>query len=353
MRKLILVAILGSLTFTVSCVKNKCPEVKIVQSSGEDPVYAVINGENITQATLDKELSNRDKGAIAKAEAELFEAKMEVLEEFVFNKLIQAEAKKKNLSTEEFMKKEVDAKIKQPSNKDVESFYKNVKGQYEKNGKTPPPLNDTVKDQIKQQLMMKATIERRQALNNQMLARNSVTYGLEQPRVKVDVGSLPAKGAKEGAPVTIVEFSDFQCPYCKKGADTMKKVMSKYGSKVRYFFRDYPLSFHDRAKAAANAARCATEQGKFWQYHDKLFDNQSKLSDEDLIAHGKSLGLDMAKFEPCVKEMKLAANVDADMRAGEEAGVSGTPAYFVNGIFLSGALPIEKFEKVIDAELKK
>jgi protein-disulfide isomerase len=353
MKKLVLGVIFCSISLSISCVKNnQCPAAKIVHSSAEDPVMVVINDEPITEKTLNKDISGREKGNLIKAKSELYEANMEVLEEYVFNKLIEAEAKKKNISPDDFMKKEIDAKVKKPTDKEAEKFYTEIKLQYERNGKTPPPLNDAVKDQIKQQLTMKATMERRQVLNNDLLKKNKVTYALEHPRVEVAVGTHPVKG-NDKATVTIVEFSDFQCPYCKKGAETMKEVMKKYGSKVKYYFRDYPLSFHDRAKAAGNAAWCADEQGKFWEYHDKLFEDQSKLSDDDLIAAGKALKLNMDKFEPCVKTMQMGAKVDADTRDGENAGVSGTPAYFINGIFLSGALPMKKFEEVIEAELKR
>lgn len=352
MKKLVLGVILCSLTLSLSCVKSQCPAAKVVNSSAEDPVLAVVNDETITEGSFDKALSGRDRGSIIKAKSELYEAKMEALEEYVFNKLIAAEAKKTNMSIEDFMKKEVDAKVKKPTDKDVDKFYKEVKTQYERNGKTPPPLNDAVKDQIKQQLTMKGTLERRQALNAELTKKNQVTYALEQPRIEVTNGTHPVKGSEKGK-VTIVEFSDFQCPYCKKGAETMKEVMKKYGSKVQYYYRDYPLSFHDRAKQAANASRCAGDQGKFWEFHDALFADQSKLSDDDLLAVGKKLKLDMTKYEPCVKEMKQIAKVESDMRDGENAGVSGTPAYFINGIFLSGALPMKKFEEVIEAQLKK
>ncbi|MCC7460800.1 MAG: thioredoxin domain-containing protein [Proteobacteria bacterium] len=356
-RKLSLGVVLCSISISLSCAQNsQCadtPKVASVASAaGNDEVLVTINGEAVTESTFDKELTGREKGAIIKAKSELYEAKKGVLEEFVFNKLIETEAKKKNVSTEEYMKSEVDGKIKAVKDKEVDDFYKNVKLQYEKNGKVAPPLNDAVKGQIKQQLTMKATMERREALNAELLKKNKVVYSIQQPRMEVEKGNLPVKGS-ERAPITIVEFSDFQCPYCKKGSDTMKEVAKKYGSKVQYYFRDFPLSFHDRGKPAANAARCAAEQGKFWQYHDKLFEDQKKLTDEDFIALGKSLKLDMAKFEPCVKESKHMSDVEKDMRDGENAGVSGTPAYFINGIFLSGALPIKKFEEIIEAELKQ
>lgn len=349
-----LCAVLVSFGFFLnSCGKNiSCPKAQIVNSNPIDPVLVVVNGQSITQSELQKTLTGRDKGALLKAENEMYEAKMGILQEYVSQKLIEEEAKKKNLTTEEYLKKELEGKIKPVKDKEIQDFYNNAKGQLEKGGKKVPPLNDEVKAQIKKQLSMQGMMERKEALDQELFKKNSVTFALEQPRVEVQVGDHPARGA-ENAKVTIVEFSDYQCPYCKKGASTMKDVMKKYPSKVKYYFRDYPLPFHDRAKAAANASRCAGEQGRFWEFHDKAFEDQSKLSDEDMIAIGKSLNLDMAKYEPCVKEMKMLAAVEKDHAAGDDAGVSGTPAYFINGIFLSGALPLKKFEEVIDAELKK
>lgn len=334
------------------CVKNNCPEVKVVQSDAANPTLVVINGEAITEKDFDTQISGRDRGAMVKAKAEMYEAQKGILDDLVFDKLVSAEAKKKNISNDEYLKKEIEDKVKKPSDGDVEKFYKEIKAQYEKNKKTAPPLNDSVKGQIRNQLNMKAMAERRQALENDLLKKNSVVFAIKEPRIEVDPGMHPFRGG-EKAKVTIVEFSDFQCPYCKKGADTLREVEKKYGNKIKVYFRDYPLSFHERAKPAANASRCAMEQGKFWEAHDAMFAEQSKLKDEDLLELGKKLKLDMTKYEPCVKNMQKLADIEADMRAGEDAGVSGTPAFFINGVFLSGALPMKKFEEVIDAELKK
>lgn len=355
-KKVILGVLLCSISLTFSCVSNtQCADVaktQVVSTPGSDPVMVTINGEAVTEQAFDKQLTGRDKGAMIKAKTELYEAKKGALEEYVFNKLVAYEADKKKISVDEYLKKEVEGKIKPVKDSEVDDFYKNVKLQYEKNGKVAPPLNDAVKGQIKQQLSMKSMMERREALSQELLKRNKVVYAIEQPRIEVEKGNLPLKGSEKGK-ITIVEFSDFQCPYCKRGSDTMKEVMKKYSGKVQYYFRDYPLSFHDRAKQAANAARCASDQGKFWEFHDEVFANQSKLSDDDLVAVGKKLKLDMAKYEPCVKEVQKMADVETDTRAGENAGVSGTPAYFINGIFLSGALPMKKFEEVIEQELKR
>ena len=153
------------------------------------------------------------------------------------------------------------------------------------------------------------------------------------------------------APVTIVEFSDFECPYCGAAHDTVEQVMSAYAGKVRLVYRQFPLSFHPHAAKAAEASLCAADQGKFWEYHDVLFKNQKKLEPTDLKAHATEVGLDAQKFGQCLDSGDKKKAVDTDQQAGLAAGVGGTPAFFINGIFLNGAQPIDEFKKVIDGEL--
>ena len=128
-------------------------------------------------------------------------------------------------------------------------------------------------------------------------------------------------------------------------------MLSTYGDRIRFVYRHYPLANHPRARPAAEAAQCAHEQGKFWEYHDRLFGNQAALGDADLKQHAASLGLDVAQFNACYDSQKYKADVDTDIRAGDEAGVSGTPAFYINGRMLSGAQPFEVFKRVIDEEL--
>lgn len=168
----------------------------------------------------------------------------------------------------------------------------------------------------------------------------------------VDIAGAHLKGP-ENAPITIVEFSDFQCPFCSRGKATMDQVAQQYGDKVRIAFKHFPLDFHRQAKPAAIAALAAGEQGKFWEMHDKLFDNQRALGEEDIKKYAQELGLDMAKFEEAIKRPDLAAKVDADIKQGKELGVTGTPTFFVNGKILKGAKPLQAFEAAINAALEK
>jgi protein-disulfide isomerase len=169
---------------------------------------------------------------------------------------------------------------------------------------------------------------------------------------KAEVKGAPIKGAKD-ALVTIVQFSDFQCPFCSRVEPTIDKIMEEYKGKVRVAWRNKPLPFHDKAKPAAMAALAANQQGKFWPMHAILFKNQQNLDAESLEKYAKEIGLDMTKFKAALQDKKLQESVEADVAMGDKLGARGTPAFFINGSFLSGAQPYENFKARIDEQLKK
>jgi protein-disulfide isomerase len=169
---------------------------------------------------------------------------------------------------------------------------------------------------------------------------------------KVPLGESHTKGSDE-ALVTIVEWSDFQCPYCSRVGPTLEQLEKDYGDKVRVAFKHNPLGFHNRALPAALAAEAAGRQGKFWEMHDKLFANQKELTDENFTAWAKDLGLDVGQFSKDLADPKLEAKIKNDQRIGAPIGVTGTPAFFINGRFLSGAQPVDNFKKIVDEELAK
>jgi protein-disulfide isomerase len=171
------------------------------------------------------------------------------------------------------------------------------------------------------------------------------------PAKKVDVGNAPARGPKN-APITVVLFSDFQCPFCGRVEPSIVELEKLYPGKVRVAWKNYPLPFHNNAKPAAEAALAANEQGKFWQMHEILFKNQQALTGPDLEKYAKDIGLDMDKFKAAMDSHKFAAQVDADMKQGSSLGVEGTPAAFVNGQLVSGAQPVDAFKKIVEAEFK-
>ncbi|MDP7506413.1 MAG: thioredoxin domain-containing protein [Candidatus Woesearchaeota archaeon] len=158
------------------------------------------------------------------------------------------------------------------------------------------------------------------------------------------------------APVTLIEFSDYECPYCAKFAlQTLLQIEEKYvkTGKVRLVFRDFPLGFHRNAQKAAEAAECAGEQGMYYEYHDKLFENQESLGIANFKTWAGELDLDIETFNECLDNGEQADEVKKDLQDGQIAGVSGTPAFFINGKFVSGAQPFEVFEQIIESELVK
>lgn len=159
-------------------------------------------------------------------------------------------------------------------------------------------------------------------------------------------------GCSSDCAITVVEYSEYQCPFCTRVLPTVKKLMTEYKGKVRWIVRDFPLGFHNRAKPAAVAARCSFDQGKFWQMYETLFENQRALSDADLKKYGKVVGLNQKKYEDCLsKPEKQYPIIDANYASGERNGVTGTPAFFINGRKISGALPYQEFKRIFDEEL--
>ena len=166
----------------------------------------------------------------------------------------------------------------------------------------------------------------------------------------VPLGESHTKGGDD-ALVTIVEWSDFQCPYCSRVGPTLDQLSKTYGDKVRVAFKHNPLGFHQRALPAALAAEAAGKQGKFWEMHDKLFANQKDLTDENFEAWAKELGLDVGQFKKDMADPKLKEKITSDQKVGAPIGVTGTPAFFINGRPLEGAQPFDAFKRIIDEEL--
>ena len=166
------------------------------------------------------------------------------------------------------------------------------------------------------------------------------------------VGDSAAKGSSD-AWVTIVEVSDFQCPFCSRVGETLKQVEKEYGGDVRFVYKYNPLPFHNRAIPAAMAAECSNEQGKFWAMHDKVFANQQMLEDANLEDYAKQVGVNVDRWKKCYTDNKYKAKIENDQAVAARLGARGTPAFFINGRFLSGAQPFPAFKSIIDEELKK
>jgi protein-disulfide isomerase len=211
---------------------------------------------------------------------------------------------------------------------------------------------DQVRDPIRSLLAQERVETARASFVESLKTKASITILLEPPRFEVADGGRPPRGAAQ-APIELIEFSDFQCPFCQRANPTVEQVLKTYGDKIKFVYRHYPLANHPNARPAAEASACAEAQGKFWEYHDRLFANSAGLTDADLKAHAAALGLDTAKFNTCVDNRQQKAGVDKDMADGEAVGVTGTPAFFINGRSVEGAQPFEAFKRVIDEELAR
>ncbi|RME60761.1 MAG: hypothetical protein D6780_02775 [Candidatus Dadabacteria bacterium] len=193
--------------------------------------------------------------------------------------------------------------------------------------------------------------QRRAAAERQKQQQKQLEEQFKHP-VEVAIGNSPVRGPKN-APITIVEFSDFQCPFCKRAFGTMEQILKNYKGKVKLVYKHFPLSFHQHADSAARAAVAAQWQGKFWEFHDALFKNQSKLGEDFYIQTAKKLGLDVEKFKRDMNSEKAKQVVKADLEQGRKLGISGTPGFFVNGVAVKGAYPYDYFKMIIDRWLKK
>jgi protein-disulfide isomerase len=287
---------------------------------------------------------------LAKLAEQRYEVLEQKLDQLIAERLLSQEAKRRNISVEELLKADVYAKAAEVPESDVTAFINQNKARLPK--MDDQELRLKVWDYLRQQKVN----EQRQTYVQGLRDRGKVTVLLEEPaaaRVAVSADRGFARGPKD-APVTIIEFSDFQCPFCKNATTTVKQVLDKYPDKVRLVFRDYPLaSIHPLAPKAHEAARCAADQGKFWEYHDVLFERSPKLSPQELKQYAQDLKLDEAAFAQCLDSGKYTAEVEKDTQEGMGLGLTGTPSFYINGRQLVGAQPITAFQKIIDAELAK
>jgi protein-disulfide isomerase len=313
----------------------------IRQAEGAARPVALVGGAPITEAEVDRAA----EGQLRELRMREFTLRSQALEELIAQKLLEKEAAARGVALPALVKAEVEDKAA-VSEAEVRALYQSNK---DKMGAMSEA--DALK-QIESRLRPQRERERRASYVRELRQKAGVKVLLEPLRVAVDVTGRPIRGNKD-APVTIVEFSDFQCPFCSRARPTVNKVRETYGDKVRVIFRNFPLSIHPQAQKAGEAAGCAGEQGKFWEMHDRLFANQAKLQVPDLKEHAAVLGLDPEAFRQCLDSGRHTADLQSDAEAGTGYGVSGTPSFFINGRPLVGAQPFESFAQVIDDELER
>ncbi|OFV88520.1 MAG: hypothetical protein A2V74_08760, partial [Acidobacteria bacterium RBG_16_70_10] len=263
------------------------------------------------------------------------------------DRLIEAEARRRGLSREVLVRQEVDGRTASPAPGQAELIYDQNRERF--SGRT----REQAVAEIREALARSLRSERRAQWEEELRKQATVVVRLEPPRAEVPIpAGEPATGTA-GARVTIVEFTDYQCPFCHRAQGVMDQILSRYEGKIRLVHRDFPLEGHPGAFPAARAARCAGEQGRFWAYHRNLMTVAGALDDADLMARAKGLRLDAGAFGACLGSDRHDASIRAAYDDGEALGVTGTPAYFINGRMLSGARPLAAFAEVIDEELAR
>lgn len=311
--------------------------------AGEPEVLATVDGDPVTLDDLDQAV--RDQ--IASIEAQYLRQRQTVLhqtvQQAVFDRVVEKEAARRGIDK---------SKLLEEINSDVQVSDADMRAWYEENkSRISGRSYEMISSQIHEYLVAQQTQEARQTFMEDF--EDQVSYFVGPYRVNIETEGFPAAGPAD-APVTLVEFSDFECPYCGQFVSTLEQVQSEYGDKVRVVFRQFPLSIHPNAPKAAEASLCANEQGKFWEMHDLMFQDQRTLHPPALKQKAGQLGIDQGAFDQCLDSGKYAEQVEADTRAGMVAGVTGTPSLFVNGIPMpSGAQPYDAVAAFIDEELSR
>lgn len=322
-----------------------CEQASLKLAPGS--VVAHIDGVDVKLEDLGDQLAQAENKALRQYCSEVSRVRDAALENFVQQKVLTAAAEKAGKPINEYVQGRMESAVPTPSDAEIEAFYSARKSP------DAPPL-----DQVRDQVIQAINAEKSEQVFTTMLGELRATASIDKrlpdvrpPALELAATHSPWLGSAE-AKVQVVEFSDFECPYCSRAADTLKELKTKYeGKPVQFVFRHFPLSFHANARPAAEYAQCAHEQEKFWPLHDEIFAAQRELSTEKLKELAGKVGLDQAKLDECLT--RVGPLVEADMKIASEAGVGGTPSFYINGQNFDGNPSVAGLSEAIDAELAR
>ncbi len=319
-----------------------------VAAANPDEVVATVGDKKITLKEVEAKWQANDPAERARVTQLLYQHRRQSIDEIIGDVVIEAAAAKAGVAKEKFVSDELAKRRGTVTDAEIQKVYGENK--------------DRVGAQTIEQLRGSITEFVTRNRDAQILAilidelRKTgppVIVSLDPPRSQVTIADHdPSRGPKD-APITIVEFSEYQCPFCGRITPTLKALEQKYAGKVRLVFKDFPLQNHLQAPKAAEAAHCAGDQGKYWELHDQLFANQQQLQIADLKKYAGTVGLDQVKFDQCLDAGTHTANVQADVDLGSQMGVQSTPTLYINGRIVTGAQPASVFEAIIDDELAR
>jgi len=302
----------------------------------DSSVVAEIAGRKVTA----DELAEKEAGKLLQAKYKYYLAERDALELFIEDQLLELQAKKEGVTLDELYKRHVAINVPEPTEDQLRFYYEGVQTD-ESYESARIHIIDTV-----HQLRTKKA---RDAYLAELRAQYGVVVELSQPSAHVDVANAQRLGSEQ-APVQIIEFADYECPYCQKVNDDLRRLREQFGEQVSLVYKDFPLPSHPLAARAAEAARCAGVQGKFWEFHDALFQTK-RIQVSDLKLQARTLKLDTARFDQCLDGGEQIAVVKKDAQEARRLGLEGTPSFFINGHFMSGSIGYEKLRGTVLQEL--
>jgi len=345
--KLLLATASTALVVVFACTGESKAKEKphyTVKADAASGPLANIDGKPVSEEELMGE--GEERMEYGEALKKVHDVRMSRIGRVLLDRVYGDEAKKANMDTEQYVETKVLKADDKVSDRDFNNFVKE-KG-------IPKDQVAQLKDRIYAYMKMQKKQDQLQALIVKLSKEHKVELLFKKPDVKmnIEIGSSPSFGKKDSK-VKIVEFSDFQCPFCSRAAKTVTELKKMYGNKIEFAFKQYPLPMHPNARPASEASLCVNAQGtdKFWKYHDKLFANADKLEADNLKKFAKEVGANEAEFQKCLDEKRFAKAVDEDMAYGNKIGVRSTPTFFINGKAVQGAQPIEAFKEAIEEEM--
>ena len=309
-----------------------------------DEIVALVGKRPISRYDLERQWQTLDPAGFARVQQQVHEGEDRALDSLIDDYVLQDEADRQHVTIEELLGR---APGEAPKEAEIQEMFDRSSAAAQ--GIAFDVASPLIQKYLKQQ--KDADARRRYVELLKRTASVDVRRARESWRQVVTIDVADPRSGPAAAPVTLVEFSDFQCPYCKRAAPVLKQVLDKYQGQVTLVWKDFPLPMHRSAAAAAEAAHCAREQGRFWEFHDVLFRNQDALASEDLQKHARELGLNNRTFNECLQTGRVRSIIAAGIREGTKLGVSATPTVFINGRPITGAVPLEAYEHLIREEL--
>jgi protein-disulfide isomerase len=330
----------------VGCEQPKKAGEDVVPGPAAGATAGKIAGKTVTVGDVDEWIKEQlfKQATRGNNPNKVYEVRTRALEQMANERALDEKAAKAGKDREALMREEVEKRAS-VTDADVQKYYDDNKARF----RSMPfeKVAPAVKRQLQAQRQVAAMQDFSKGLRDELGFENA----LQPPRFDLDPKG-PSQGPAD-APVTLVEFSDYECPFCKASETVVKQVLDRYPTQVRLLFKNFPIDTHPKARPAAEAAQCADEQGKFWDFHHKLFEKAPQIGPDQLGPIATEAGLDAAKLDECAKAKKFAAKIDADIAEGKKSGVAGTPSFFVNGVPLAAGRSVDDFAKAIDAELTR